>query len=106
MASSRKLRSLGFSYVFSLVLLVGLASHAPAAQVSGWIWSVTPTENRLTVTDAYGKDWIFTLDNQATLQVNNIPTIINSLMPGDVIQVSFRQQGDILVAYDVSAVRP
>lgn len=89
----------------ALLVLAGLTSRAPAAQLAGRIWSVTPSENRMTVTDQYGRDWIISVDSQATIEVNAIPSFVTDLMAGDLVKVAYTQQGNALLAYDISALR-
>lgn len=91
--------------VLALLLLFGSAGIAPAAELVGSIWSVTPAQQRFTVTDPNGSDWIFSLDPNAMIQVNNVPDFVTHLRPGDQVTVTYRQQGEALIAYDVNALR-
>lgn len=91
--------------VLALSLLMVSTSIAPAAELVGRIWSVVPAEQRFTVTDRNGNDWIFALDPNAVIEVNNAYSIVNELRPGDLVTVTYRQQGEALIAYDVNALR-
>jgi hypothetical protein len=101
MTPARKLLLL----VLVLSLLCGSAGIAPAAELVGRIWSVLPDEQRFTVTDRNGNDWIFSLDPKALIAVNNVSAIVTGLRPGDQVTVTYRQQGEALIAYDVNALR-
>ncbi len=92
-------------FVLALVVLVGSVGIAPGAELFGNIWFASPSENRFTVTDRYGQNWIFAVDPQARIEVNTIPSYVSGLRTGDPVLVTYRIQGNVLIAYDVFVLR-
>ena len=92
--------------VLALALILCVAGPAIAAETAkGKIKSVDADKNTFVVTDKDGKDWTFTMDAAAKIQLNNKESKINDLKAGDEVEVTYDKDGDKLVCKEVKAKR-
>lgn len=92
--------------VLAIALLLGTASTALAADTAtGKIKSVNPTKQQFVLTDKNGKDWIFRMDDNAKVRLNDKAAELRQLKPGDQVDVTYTKKGDRLIATQVTGKR-
>src|SRR5262245_47968534 len=98
-------RFLSVMLVLSLVLVLGLAGTAAAADAKGKVKSVSADKNEFVVTDNDGKDWTFAMDPAAKVRLNDKDSKLNELKAGDEVDISYKKEGDKLICTAITAKR-
>jgi hypothetical protein len=89
----------------SLAVLVFLAAPALAAEAKGKIKSVTPDKKMFVVTDTNGKDWEFTLADDAKVRLGDKEVKLNDIKKGDEVTITYEKKGTDLIATKVECKR-
>ena len=88
--------------VLALAVVISFAAPAMADTSKGKIKSVSADKNEFTFTDKDGKDWTFqTADNVKIATATNDSAKLSDLKGGEEVTVTFRKEGDRLIATDV-----
>jgi hypothetical protein len=91
--------------VLVLVLLLGLAMPALAAEAKGKIKTVTPDKNEFVLTDANQKDWTMKLQQGGKVFVNDKEGKLSDLQAGDEVIVTYAKEGENLNATEIRCTR-
>lgn len=92
--------------VLAIALLLGTAGSARAADTAtGKIKSVNPEKQQFVLTDKNGKDWIFRMDDNAKVRLNDKNADLRQLKTGDQVDVTYTKKGDRLLATQVTCKR-
>src|SRR5947209_12217455 len=91
--------------VLTLAFLAGLATPAVAAEAKGKIKSVTADKKEFVLTDKDGKDWDFTLGDDAKVRLGDKDIKLNELKKGDEVTITYEKKGDQLIATEVKCRR-
>jgi Cu/Ag efflux protein CusF len=87
--------------VLALVLVVGLAAPALAAEAKGKIKSISPDSKELVLTDDNGKDWTFQIDDSAKVRLADKDVKLQDLKEGDQATVTYQKQGAKMIATEI-----
>jgi hypothetical protein len=86
-------------------LVVGLASPALAAEAKGKVKSVTADMKEFVVTDKDGKDWTFTLGDDAKIRLGDKELRLNELKVDDEVTFTYERKGDKMTATEIRCER-
>lgn len=85
----------------ALVCLVVFSAPALAAESTGKIKTVNADKNEFVFTDKDGKDWTFSMDTAAKIQIANKDAKLGDLKAGDEVTVTYEKQGEKLIAKEL-----
>jgi hypothetical protein len=91
--------------VLVLGALVGFVTPSLAAEAAGKIKSTNADKNEFVFTDKDGKDWTFTMDPNAKIQLGTKDIKLIDLKAGDPVTVVYEKNGEKLVAKEVHCKR-
>jgi hypothetical protein len=89
----------------ALLALLLTATAAQAQQVSGVVKDVYPGPGRLVVTGPDGAAFVFKMDEDAQVYVNDQHAQLDDLRPGDRVQVIYRVDEAELLAIEIRCWR-
>lgn len=92
--------------IAALVLLVGVASPALAADATGKIKSVAPDKGQFVMIDVNNKDWTIHLGTNAKVFVNDKEAKLADLQADDSVTIKYDRDGEKFVASEVRCKRP
>jgi hypothetical protein len=91
--------------LLALVLFLGLASPALAAEVKGKIKSINADKNEFVLTDSDDKDMTFQVDDEGKVRLNDKDSKLQDLKRGDEVTVVYEKKGDKLMAKEIRCKR-
>src|SRR6516165_5416757 len=89
--------------VFALVVLLGVAAPAIAAEAKGEIKTVGT--DQFVMTDSNGKDWTFQLDKDAKVRLGDKDIKLATLKKGDKVEVTYEKKDGKLIATEIRCKR-
>jgi Cu/Ag efflux protein CusF len=91
--------------VLVLALFLGLVSPALAAEAKGKIKTINADKNEFVVTDTDGKDWTFTLSDEAKVRLNDQDKKLSDLKEGDEVTVTYEKKDDKMMVSNIRCDR-
>ena len=93
-----------FLEVLALALLATLTAPALAGEIKGKVKSVSPEKFEF-VLEAKDQTMTFHMDEDAQVVIDGRQTTLADLMPGDMVTVIARQEGEQMMAIEVQCRR-
>jgi Cu/Ag efflux protein CusF len=88
--------------MLALAVIISIAAPAMADTTKGKIKSVSADKNEFVFTDKDAKDWTFQVaDNVKIATADNPAAKLTDLKAGDEATITYRKEGDKLIATDV-----
>ncbi|TMQ35302.1 MAG: hypothetical protein E6K70_03005 [Planctomycetota bacterium] len=87
--------------VLVMVFMLGLVAPVLAEDTKGKIKTITADKNEFVFTDSQGKDWTFHMDDNAKIKLNDKDSKLKDLKEGDEVTVTYKKDGDKLIATEV-----
>ena len=94
-----------FLVLIALALLASLTTPALAGEVKGKVTSVSPERFEFVLEMSKGKTMTFHMDEDAQVVIDGRQTTLADLMPGDMVTVIARQEGEQMMAIEVQCRR-
>jgi hypothetical protein len=91
--------------VAALLVVFLSAATASAQQMSGTVKDVYPAQRQLVIADPRGTPYVFGMDEDAQVYVDDMPAVLEDLQKGDRVAVIYRVEEDQLLAIEVRCRR-
>jgi biopolymer transport protein ExbD len=91
--------------LLALVLVLGLAMPALAAETKGKIKSVDAEKAQMVVTDQDNKEWTFNVDKDAKVLVNDKESKLADLKADDEVTITHEKKGGKFIASEIRCAR-